>query len=593
MVHSASKSRRHLAALKHIVHEVDSAADLESALRVLVRRTREVMGTDVCTVYFTDEDKRRHVVAATDGLSSRVVGNVQFELGKGLIGQIANRRRPVNLDRVPPDLDQDFLLQAGAGYYQGFLGVPVMHKGRVQGVLLVRQRQARRFDDADEALLTTLAAQLGGAIAYAKASGEWCQACRPERSPPRRIEGLPGAPGLAAGYGVVVLGASECSEVPDCAAEDPDAQESRLHAAISAVRAETEALSKDLAGQLTESDRALFDAYLLLLDSREILDAAVLQVRRGNWAPGAVNRAIETCATRFDAMEDPYLRERASDIRALGRRILARLLGDSDKPVGGRQANILVGQRLSALDIGQVEAGRLVGIVSGDGSALSHVAILARSLGIPAVMGMSDLPLAHLDGQELLIDGFAGQLHLRPSQNMRSAFEASMENQRALTQALDSVRGLHPITLDGVEVALFINAGLSPDLEPAATAGAAGIGLFRSELPFMWPRRAGANDGAAGAGYATVDGRGNCGIPAPRRGHGRGARGSLSSPLARVLRGLPVRGDQRPGPVSACHRPQQPPCVRAPGPDTSGFARGAEDGGRFGPSGRQTGQRLR
>ncbi len=485
MTNPDSKSRRRLTALMYIVREVDTAPDLESALRVLVHSTREVMEADVCTVYVTDEAKRRHVVAATDGLSSRVVGNLQFSFGKGLIGQVADGRQPVNMAQVPPDLDQGFVLQAGAGTYQGFLGVPVMHKARIQGVLLVRQRQARRFDDADEAFLTTLAAQLGGAIAYAKASGDWCRMCRPEDSLPHQIDGLAGAPGLAIGHGVAVFDANEISNVPERTIEDIPAEEVRLRTAIQAVRTETAALGTDLEGTLSEADRALFDAYVLLLDSPEILETAVSLVRQGTWAPRAVSRTIETHATRFDAMEDPYLQERAEDIRALGGRILARLLGESGKTTFGQEPTILVGQRLSAIDIGQAQAGNLVGIISGDGSSLSHAAVLARSLGIPAVMGISDLPLAHLDGQELVVDGTAGRVHLRLNAAMRQAFETSVKDQQTLAEALESARTLDAITVDGVEVELFINAGLSADLELAAMAGAAGIGLFRSELPFM------------------------------------------------------------------------------------------------------------
>ena len=134
----ASKSSQRLAELARVVREVDSAPDLESALRVLVCRTREVMGADVCTVYFTDEHDQRHVIAATDGLSSRVVGNVHFAFGQGLIGRIAEECRPQNLEQVPEQLDQAFLLQVGDGRYKGFLGVPVVHKSRVQGVLVVR-----------------------------------------------------------------------------------------------------------------------------------------------------------------------------------------------------------------------------------------------------------------------------------------------------------------------------------------------------------------------------------------------------------------------------------------------------------------------
>ncbi len=480
-----SESRQRLTALARIVREVDSAPDLDSALRLLVSRTRDLMGADVCTVYVTDEARRRHVVAATDGLSSQVVGNLRIGFGKGLIGRVAESRQPVNLDRVPQGPDQDFLLQAGFGPYQGFLGVPILHKAVVEGVLLIRQREARRFDDADEAFLTTLAAQLGGAIAYARASGEWCRACRPEDSSPHTIEGLTGAPGLAIGQGVAVFGARDIESVPERIVEDAQSEEARLHVAISAVRAETVALSSDLAGTLSEADRALFDAYALLLDSPEILESAVSLVRQGNWAPGAMSRTIEIYAARFDAMEDPYLQERAADIRALGARILARLLGDSASLTPVQKATVLVGQRLSAIDIGQARSGNLVGIVSGDGSSLSHAAILARSLGIPAVMGVDDLPLAQLDGQELVVDGSGGRVHARPSSDVREAFEASIESQRAQSEALEQVRTLDAVTLDGAEVRLYINAGLNTDLRSAATAGSSGIGLFRSELPFM------------------------------------------------------------------------------------------------------------
>ena len=485
MAESNTKPSNRLTSLTQIVREIDSAADLESALRVLVHRTREVMGADVCSIYFTDEANRRHVAAATDGLSSSIVGNVQFEFGKGLIGRVAESRLPVNLDRVPLELDQGFLLQAGAEPYRGFLGVPVIHKAQVQGVLLVRQRQARRFDEEDEAFLTTLAAQLGSAIAYAKASGEWCHMCRPEDSLPRQIKGLAGAPGLAIGQAVVVFDSDAIDDIPDRVVEDTRAEEIRLHTAIQSVRTEIAGLSTKLKGALSEADRALFDAYVLMLDSPEILEATASLVQAGSWAPGAVRQIIESYAIRFDSMDDPYLRERAADIRALGGRILGRLLGDSLTPIQQQENVILVGQQLSAIDIGEIPAGRLSAIVSGDGSPFSHAAILARSLGIPAVMGVSDLPLSQLDGQELVVDGNTGQIHLHTNSAMRDTFVARIENQRKQASTLESVRGLEAVTMDGAKFTLSINCGLRTDLKLAVAAGSSGIGLFRSELAFM------------------------------------------------------------------------------------------------------------
>lgn len=485
MVRAASNSSQCLVELTRVVREVDSAPDLESALGVLVCRTREIMRVDVCTVYFTDDDDRCHVIAATDGLSSNVVGNVKCRFGQGLIGRIAESRRPLNLERLPSERDQDFLLQSGEGHYQGFLGVPVVHKARVQGVLLVRQREARRFDDADEALLTTLAAQLGGAIAYAKASGEWCPVCRPQAATPRRIEGSAGAPGLAIGRAAVVIGSTSVNRIPDRLGSDPAAEEIRLREAFRAVREEATTLNTELAGRLAEADRALFSAYGMLLDSPEIMEAALAETGRGNWAPGAVSRAIESYAAHFDAMSDPYLRERAADIRALGDRILRHMRGESNRVTIGQTPTVLIGERLSALDIGQAQGGNLVGIVSGDGSSLSHAAILARALGIPAVVGVSGLPLIHLDGRELAIDGSAGHVHLQLSVSLREEFDRSCEGKRRTDELLEPLRTLDAMTANGERVELFVNAGLSADLDVAVGAGSAGIGLYRSELPFM------------------------------------------------------------------------------------------------------------
>ena len=485
MAKSNTKSKSRLSSLSQIVREIDSAADLDSALQVLVHRTRELMGADVCSAYFTDEARRRHVAAATDGLSSRIVGNVQFEFGKGLIGQVAETRQPVNLDRVPLELEQSFLLQTGAELYQGFLGVPVIHKAQVQGVLLVRQRQARRFDDEDEAFLTTLATQLGSAIAYAKANGEWCHMCRPGESLPQLINGLAGAPGLAIGQGVAVFDSEDIDDIPDRSVEDTRAEEIRLRAAIQSVRTEIAGLSNKLKGALAEADRALFDAYLLMLDSPEILETAVSLVREGSWAPGAVRQIIESYAIRFESMDDPYLRERAADIRALGRRILVRLLGAARTPIQPEENVVLVGQQVSAIDVGKIPIGRLSAIVSGHGSPFSHAAILARTLGIPAVMGVSDLPLSQLDGQELVVDGNTGQIHLHTNSAMRDTFVARIENQRKQASTLESVRGLEAVTMDGAKFTLSINCGLRTDLKLAVAAGSSGIGLFRSELAFM------------------------------------------------------------------------------------------------------------
>lgn len=479
-----SKHHHRLDSLTRIVREVDSAPDLDTALKIIVQRTREVMAADVCTIYFTDHEQRRHLFAATDGLSSDLVGRVEAGFGQGLIGRVANSSHPINIPCLSDDLASDIPTTPEIVRFQAFLGVPVTHRRRVQGVLLVRQREARRFDDADEAFLTTLAAQLGSAIGYARANGDVCSLCRNDTGESRNFDGLPGAPGIAFGTGVVLF-AAELHAVPDRIPDDPANEELKFQQAVASVRADIEKIDTDLADTLSSADRALFEAYLLMLDSPEIFDSVIKNIHSGNWAPGALRHTIEAHVQRFERMGDDYLCERATDIRELGTRILLRLQGTHDHIQHYPADSILVGRNISAIDIALVPAERLRGVISIEGSPLSHAAIVAHALGIPAVVGTMNLPPTVLDGQEIVIDGNNGRVHLRPDPALRAEFTSRIDEEHELDKVLSSLRDLPTETADGVAISLYTNTGLTADLALSSSSDSAGIGLFRSELPFM------------------------------------------------------------------------------------------------------------
>jgi phosphotransferase system enzyme I (PtsP) len=474
-----------LESLTRLIHEVDAAPGIETALRLVVARTREVMGADVCTIYFTYHDRQRHVIVATNGLAPEVVGQVQIGFGKGLIGMVADSTTAVNLADVPEELDKGFIRQAGAGRFHGFLGVPITHRGTALGVLVVRQRTVRRFEDADAAFLTTLAAQLGGAIAYARASGDLCTICGPDSPQVGRFDGLAGAPGIAVGTGVAVYPPADLSAVPDRPAVDPAREERRFRDAVAYVQREVRRFGEDVDQTLSPMDRALFDTYALILDDPQIVDATVERIHRGSWAPGALRQTIERYTRRFDEMQDPYLRERGADIRQLGDRILLHLQGQSGSGVDYPADTVLIGRQLSTIDLGLVPRERLRGIVSAEGSGMSHAAILARALGIPAAMGVVAPHLEQCDGQELVVDGHLGLVYVAPSASLREEVERLIDEERVLAEHLKSLHNLPSTTTDGVEVPLYTNAGLIADTPSARASGSAGIGLFRSEVAFM------------------------------------------------------------------------------------------------------------
>lgn len=474
-----------LEVLLRIVHEVNTARDLQQALTIIVQRVKHAMAVDVCSVYLTDPDGEQHVLMATDGLNPEAVGKVRLPLTAGLIGLVRERAEPVNLEDAPSHPRYLYVAETGEEKFHGFLGVPIIQHRRPLGVLVVRQRESRKFNVEEVSFLFTLGAQLAGAIGHAQASGG-IAGLQDESLPATRfIEGLPGAPGVALGTAVVVYAPSDLNAVPDRKPDDPVAEEAAFRAAVVAVQDDIKALGARMGALLPAADHALFDAFVLMLGSDTLIDNTVQRIHAGNWAQGALRETINEHARVFDDMEDAYLRERAGDVRDMGRRILMRLQAGKPPRRDFPPNTILVGEEISAAQLAEVPAGCLAGVVSARGSSSSHAAILARALSIPAVMGVRDLPVGRFDGRELVIDGYRGRLYVQPSGAVREEFLRLARQEQLLTSDLQELRDLPATTPDGVRVPLYANTGLLSDISPSLNCGAEGIGLYRTEFPFM------------------------------------------------------------------------------------------------------------
>ncbi len=473
--------------LHRIVQEVTRANDLEKALQLLVSGVREAVHSDVCSVYLTDFENREHVLAATDGLRPEAVGKVRLPMHRGLIGLVAERAEPLNLDDAPSHPHYLYIPHTGETEYHGFLGVPIIHYRSVLGVLVARQQQPRKFEDEEVTFLFTLAAQLAGAIKHAQASGELATLTRRSDGGARFLEGRGSATGVAIGIGRVAYEGAELSAMPDRRITDIAAERRQLLDAVNRVRDELEAMKRRLAGSLGREDQALFDALLLMLDSDSLVRRALTLIEQGNWAPGALRDSIEEHARVFDAMEDSYLRERAADVRNLGNRILSHMSG-----AGGQadardypEQTILVGEEISIMQLAEVPRERLAGLVSMRGSNSSHVAILARAMGIPAVMGVAELPVSRLDKRALIVDGYRGRIYISPTPSVFREYQRLADEERALSHELQALRDQPSETVDGVHVPLLLNTGLVLEQRTAGAADAEGVGLYRTELPFM------------------------------------------------------------------------------------------------------------
>lgn len=475
--------------LRHIVQEVTAAQDLDQALKVIVSRVKNAMKVDVCSVYMMNREEACNVLMATDGLKPEAVGKVRLKKDLGLIGLVGEREEPVNLADAPAHSRYIYFPESGEEHFRSFLGVPIIHHRQLQGVLVVQRSQKRVFKEDDVTFLITIAAQLAGAIAHAEASGGingLTSVKKDKRRGSVPLEGQPGSPGVAIGTAVAQFQEADLANIPDRPVDDIKAEVSRFRKAVTAVRRDIRSMLKRMSEILPTEDRALFDAYLLMLEGSGITGEVVRRIKNGNWAAGALREVITEHLRAFDAMEDAYLRERGDDIRDLGRRILSKLMAEKPRKRKSFPAKtILVGEEITASMLAEVPVKRLAGVVSVRGSRTSHVAILARAMGVSAVMGVSDLPVGRVDGRNVIVDGYSGRVYVDPPSNIRDEFRHLLREEEELSKDLQELRDKPSITPDNYGIPLYVNSGLLADMTPSRQSGAEGVGLYRTEFPFM------------------------------------------------------------------------------------------------------------
>ena len=474
-----------LETLRKIVQEVNAAEGLPEALKIIVQRVRDAMGTEVCSVYMRDPESGRLIFQATEGLNPEQVGIASLAPGEGLVGLVAEREEPVNLENAESHPSFQFLPDIGEERFHSFLGVPIIHQREVLGVLVVQQMEKRRFDESEEAFLVTMSAQLAGVIAHARVTGAVGTGILSGEAAPAKVIGVPGAPGIAIGTAVVVSPTADLYAVPKRQAENRRKELRAFKSALDSVRADIQAVADNLGTELNPEDHALFDVYLGILDDSTIGAEVASLIKAGQWAQGALSQVMIEHIRHFERMEHSYLKERGVDVKDLGTRVLAYLQESAVETRTYPANTILVAEELTASSLGEVPRHKLAGLISVRGSGNSHVAILARAMGIPTVMGAVDLPYNRLQDREMVIDGYNGTVYLNPSAELTQRFQEVLDQDRALSRDLESLRDKPCETLDGHRMPLWVNTGLMADVTRSLEQGAEGVGLYRTEVPFL------------------------------------------------------------------------------------------------------------
>ena len=467
--------------LREIVQQVTASSDLNEAMNELVRQTRTAMNVDCCSIYLRQEAQQNYLLAATDGLAPSAVGRAKIPLGEGIVGLIGDKEELINLADARAHPKFKYLPEAREDAFISMLGAPIIHQRKTLGVLVVQQQVERLFEEGEESFLVTLASQLATVIAHAEAKGNL-------RSPNWHgmLRGLAGSPGVAIGRAWVWRPRIELSQVTERKGDDPQLQHQRLDKVLVQVEDELNGMALRLQESQASESVAVLEVYQYLLKDPVFIALIRQQIDQGWIAGSAVKRICEQQIAQFSHMSDPYLRERAADIRDLGQRLLTRLIHEDegmhslslDEPV------ILVADEISATLIAEIPPSKLKGIVSAKGSINSHAAILARSMGVPAVMGIEH-NFELLEDRLLIVDGYNGDLLVEPVASVLREYKRLIKKEQQMDALFASVGHEKADTLDQVSVQLLLNAGLSADTTISANDTVDGIGLFRTEIPFM------------------------------------------------------------------------------------------------------------
>ena len=472
--------------------------------RVLLRRLREVMAepvsaqerldkivvliaanmvAEVCSVYVLRVDNTLELYA-TEGLNRKAVHLTVLRADEGLVGLVAREAASVNLSEAHKHPAFSYRPETGEEIYHSFLGVPILRAGNTLGVLVVQNRARRTYSEEEEEALQTTAMVLAEMIA----SGELSALAKPGAEPAAhhalRLTGSVLAEGVALGH--VVLHEPRVV-VTNFIADDMQKELKRLDEAIAAVRTDLDLMLER--GDVADGGehRDVLEAYRMFAYDHGWMHRMREAVMTGLTAEAGVERVQSDTRARMLRQTDPYLRDRLHDLDDLANRLMRQLMGRDHAPAREQlpENAILVARSMGPAALLDYDRKRLRGLILEEGGPTSHVSIVARALGIPAVGEISNATGLVDSGDAIIVDGTTGEVHVRPSAEVENAY-AERVRLRARRQAqYRALRDKPCVTKDGEPVTLMLNAGLLIDLPHIEDTGAAGIGLFRTELQFM------------------------------------------------------------------------------------------------------------
>jgi len=488
--------------LADVAEVVARSHDLDETLQNVVELVAKRLDTDVCSVYLIEADLTRLTLSATIGLYREAVGHVQLPVGEGLVGLAAERREPVVVERAESHPRYKYFPETGEERFSSLMAAPLIVRGVTIGVLVVQTREPRQFDAHEISMFQTCAQLIAPVVINARllslvgeteedtarSSAELAlhgirvKAAQTPRQRSVALRGLGTSRGIAIGKVHRLENPLDLAELdyqpnPDGAREEQD-----LMRALQDARRALDATSEEVGDQFGPDFSAVFHTHIQILEDKGFVSKLRDEVRDTANAHLALRNVLDAYRRTFARIEDPYFRDRIADVEDVGRRVMEQLLGERHHAAPLAEGSIVVTDNILPSHFARLELDKVAAIVSEHGGPTSHGAILARTLEIPAVMGVARLLETVQPGETAIVDGGEGSVFLAPDERLIAEYERARQRHVIATSHLDALRDRPAETRDGRRIALSANCGLISDLKLVEQHGADGIGLFRTEM---------------------------------------------------------------------------------------------------------------
>lgn len=467
-------SRRLLTRLREVMASPDTT---QVKLNSVVQLIAQDMVAEVCSLYIRKAGDVLEL-SATQGLRQEAVHQTRLYVGEGLVGDIASHARPLALAEAQAHPNFAFKPETGEEIYHSLLGVPILRDGRVLGVLVIQNRTARQYTEEEIEVLETVAMVLAELAASARLVA-LAEVNHNGQVASSRLDGVKINGGVAIGKALLHIRAVAPRTI---IADNEEAEIDRLTIAAEDMRASLDAM---LSGRLAGSDE-----YVEVLETYQIFAQDAGWIRRireaihtGLTAEAAVQRVLNEMRARMRQSTDAYLRERLQDLEDLTHRLMQHLQGERGQIPD--EDTILIARSLGPMELLDYQPYRLKGVVLEEGAATAHVSIIARAMGIPMLGGAQGILQSVQAGDTVVLDANGGQVYARPNLEILERFHANIKLFSERQQRYIAEKDLAFQTKDGVTIEVKINAGLVADVEYLHTVGADGVGLYRTEIPFM------------------------------------------------------------------------------------------------------------